>query len=71
MRLRKGGVRLNDPFPACPADGQNHILKRKVIAVAPENKQLSRESASIKRQNGLIHQYLRQMDSRCIKEKIV
>jgi hypothetical protein len=71
MRLRKGGVRLNDPFPACPADGQNHILKRKVIAAAPEKKQLSRESASIKRQNGLIHQYLRQMDSRCIKEKVV
>ena len=66
MRLRKGGVRLNDPFPACPTDEHNHFLKGKVMTALPEEK----SCAVSKPQNLLTHQYLQQMDSSRIKEKI-
>ena len=66
LRLRKGGVRLIDPFPACPTDEQNHFLKSKVMTALPEQ-----ESCAVsKPQNLLTHQYLKQMDSSRIKENI-
>ena len=66
MSLRKGSVRLNDPFPACPNDKQHHFLKHNAITV-PEKEQLS--CAASKPQNFLTHQYLQQIDKSCIKEK--
>jgi len=65
MRLRKGGVRLNDPFPACPVDGKNQILEKKINLTAVQKK----EGVSAK-QNQVIHRYLQQLDNSRVKEKI-
>ena len=65
MRLRKGGDRLNDPFPACPVDNKNQILKNKINLTAVQNK----EGVSAQ-QNQVIHQYLQQLDNSRVKEKI-
>jgi hypothetical protein len=65
MRLRKGGVRLNDPFPACPVDGKNQILEKKINLTAVQKK----EGVSAQ-QNQVIHRYLQQLDNSRVKEKI-
>jgi hypothetical protein len=65
LRLRKGGVRLVDPFPACPTDEHNHILRGKLTTALPEQK-----SHTASKSHLLTHQYLQQMDSSRIKEKI-
>ena len=65
MRLRKGGVRLNDPFPACPVDGQNQILKNKINLTVAQKKE-----GAITHQKQVIHRYLQQVGNSRIKEKI-
>ncbi|MEN8692884.1 MAG: hypothetical protein AB1Z20_22680 [Desulfobacterales bacterium] len=66
LRLRKGGVRLIDPFPACPTDEHNRFLRGKSTTALPKQK-----SRTASKPHLLTHQYLKQMDSSRIKEKIV
>jgi hypothetical protein len=65
MRLPKGGVRLNDPFPACPVDAKNQILKNKINLTAVQKK----EGVSAQ-QSQVILRYLQQLDNSRVKEKI-
>ena len=65
MRFRKGAVRSNDPFPACPTE--NHFLEREVITAVPEKKLISSTASKL---HLPAHQYLQQLDKNCIKEKI-